>query len=181
MKAKLTADPGALSLLHHRYVSRDIIQALSTLGLRQSTCHICSWECRPGQERKKAGRGHCVTTERGIFFFCFRSRLVWGWPNFFFFFILFILSLSLSSTSINSFSRRVSPQGSQSGLPTLLLLQMSEDFSVMQSSRQKQRNKRKRCLTTFPKKNEWRKIIRNELRVWVSGKTSIRSNVSEQP
>lgn len=71
MKASSTADPGATSLLHHRCVSWDIIQALSTLGLRRSTCHICSLECRPGREREKARRGHCVTTERRIFLLLF--------------------------------------------------------------------------------------------------------------
>lgn len=51
-------------------------------------------------------------------------------------------------------------------------------FSVMQSSQQrKKKEKMKKPVGQLSPKNELRKIIRNELGVWVSGKTSI----SEQP
>lgn len=72
----------------------------------------------------------------------------------FFSFFFFLHPLSLSSTSVNSFSRRVSPRGSQSGSPTLLLPQRCLKIlchAKFTANKKKRKNEKTRR-TTFPEK-----------------------------
>lgn len=151
MKASSTADPGATSLLHHRCVSWDIIQALSTLGLRRSTCHICSLECRPGREREKARRGHCVTTERRIFL------LLFPFPSC----VRMTQLLSPGSTSVFLSARR--PSGSRTRLADTSL--------SCKVHGEKKKNMRKLSGNFPPEKMTWGSKKKNKKKVPVGGKT----------
>lgn len=166
MKASCTADPGATSPLHHRYVSWDIIQALSTLETKTEYLSYLQFGVPPRGERgRKQARGHCVTTEKGIFLLCFRSRLVWGWPNYFFSLSLSLHPLSPGSTSVDSFSRRVSPRGLQSGSPTLLRPQRCLKILCHAKFTAEKKRKRKSRQTTFP----WTKWLEENNQKWAPG------------